>query len=160
MVAAHLTNRGISTFLVEIGGEIRVKGKKPDGKMMRVGIEGPGNDWSKEPIIQHIISLENGAITTSGNYRNYLVKDNKKISHLINPKTGSPLTNEMVSATVYAADAITADGYDNVLMGLSIKQALAFVKKRKYLDAYFIYKRPDGILVDTATTGFLKLLTK
>ena len=160
VVANYLLLRGISSFLVEIGGEIRVNGKKPDGKLMKVGIEGPGKDSSKEPIIQHIVSLESGAITTSGNYRNYLIKDNKKISHLINPKTGSPLTNEMVSATVYAADAITADGYDNVLMAMSIKEALAFVNKRKHLDAYLIYRRQDGKLVDTATAGFLRLMVK
>lgn len=91
VLSEFLHAKGISIFLVEVGGEIRVSGKKPDGKLMKIGIEGPSEQPWSEPIVQHVVSLDKGAITTSGNYRNYLMRGEKKISHLIDPKTGSPL---------------------------------------------------------------------
>ncbi|MDQ7950117.1 MAG: FAD:protein FMN transferase [Pedobacter sp.] len=158
VVADELLKHGIQIFLVEIGGELRANGVKPDGKSWRVGIEGPSEHAFEEPVIQHVISVNSGAITTSGNYRKYLMKGGQKLSHLIDPKTGHPLTNEMVSVTVYAPDAITADGYDNVLMAMHVQEALDFVEKRKGLAAYIIYKTPEGKLVDTLSTGFKKLM--
>ncbi len=158
VVADYFQSVGINIFLIEIGGELRISGPKPNGSLMKIGIEGPSENQFEEPIVQHIVSFKTGAITTSGNYRNYLLKDNKKISHLINPKTGYPLANEMISVTVYAKDAITADGYDNVLMAMSVNEALEFVANRKALEAYIIYRRPDGKLGDTASVGFKKLM--
>jgi thiamine biosynthesis lipoprotein len=158
VVADFMLTKGIKIFVVEIGGELRVKGPKPDGKTMRIGIEGPSENPNAEPSIKHIMSFTEGAVTTSGNYRKYLTNGSKKISHLINPKTGYPLANEMISATVFAPDAITADGYDNVLMGMTVKEALTFVEAHKNLEAYLIYKKPDGKIADTLTTGFKKMI--
>ncbi|RZK16437.1 MAG: FAD:protein FMN transferase, partial [Pedobacter sp.] len=79
-------------------------------------------------------------------------------SHLINPKTGYPLENEMISITVYAKNAITADGYDNALMAMHLPEALKFVEKRKDLEAYFVYHREDGSIADTLSTGFRELI--
>ncbi|MFD0939799.1 FAD:protein FMN transferase [Pedobacter boryungensis] len=160
VVADFILAKGINVFVVEIGGELRVKGPKPDGKPIRIGIEGPSETPAAEPKIKHIMSFTEGAVTTSGNYRKYLTNGSKKISHLINPKTGYPLANEMISATVYAPDAITADGYDNVLMGMTIKEALSFVSAHKNLEAYLIYTKPDGKIADTLTTGFKKMMIK
>lgn len=158
VVANYLISRGIKSFVVEIGGEIRMKGPKPDGSAMRIGIEGPA-DGGSEPMIKHILGINNGAITTSGNYRKFLQKGGKKVSHLIDPKTGYPLQNEMISVTVYAKDALTADGYDNALMAMSLKEALAFVRN-KDIEAYFIYRGKDGSIADTLSTGFRKLITE
>ena len=97
-------------------------------------------------------------MTTSGNFNKFLKYKKGKISHLIDPKTGYPLDKPMISVTVYSKDAITADGYDNALMAMDLPEALAFVTQRKDLEAYFIYRRPDGSLRDTSTTGFKKLL--
>jgi thiamine biosynthesis lipoprotein len=157
LIAQYLEQKGIKTYLAELGGEIRIAGRKPDGNSMKIGIEGP--DENGIPGIRHIARLDHGAITTSGNYRKYHQNGNKKISHLINPKTGYPLNNEMISVTVYAKNAITADGYDNALMAMSLKEALAFVSKRKYLEAYFVYHQKDGSVADTLTMGFKELLT-
>lgn len=156
VVANFLEKQGIKTFVVEIGGEIRFKGSKPDGRLMRIGIEGPGNDKVSSPVIKHILEASEGAITTSGNYRNYLAA--KRMSYLINPKTGFLLNGEIISVTVYAKDAITADGYDNALMAMKVNEALAFVNQHKELQAYFIYKQPNGQLADTASVGFKKML--
>jgi thiamine biosynthesis lipoprotein len=107
---------------------------------------------------KHIVSLQAGAITTSGNYRKTLEYKHKKISHLINPRNGYPLKNQMVSVTIYAKDAITADGYDNALMAMDLKEALIFLQSRKDMEAYIIYRRADGSITDTLTTGFKNLI--
>jgi thiamine biosynthesis lipoprotein len=153
VLAAHLKHKGIQSFMVEIGGEVVVKGPKPDGTRYRIGIEGPG-----DRVFKHIVQINEGAVTTSGNYVKSMKYKEGQISHLINPKTGFPLNNQMISVTVYAKDALTADGYDNALMAMDIEDALTFVKRRKDLEAYFIYRKPNGQHADTLTNGFKKLL--
>ncbi len=158
LLAGLLAKRGIRNYMVELGGEIRVQGRKPDGSRLRIGIESPAETPYDEPVLQRIITLEQGAVTTSGNYRNYHA-GGKKLSHLLDPRTGSPVRTELISVTVWAPDALTADGYDNALMGMSLPEALAFVRKHPPLEAYFIYHQPDGAVADTATAGFQKLFT-
>ncbi len=151
VVADFLEEKKIDSYIVEIGGELRVKGEKPGNEKFKVGIEAV-NDSDFSPI-QKYIEIENGAITTSGNYRKFYQAGSKKINHLIDPKTGYYLQNDMISVTVYAKDAITADGYDNVLMGLGFKNAMAFLAKQKDLSAYLVY-RENGIVRDTCSVGF------
>lgn len=157
VVADYLLSKGIKRFVVEIGGELRVEGTKPDGSVMRIGIEGPAED-DQAPEIRHIVGLNNGAITTSGNYRKFKENGAKKITHLIDPRTGYPLENNLISVTLYANKAITADGYDNAIMAMGIKKALDFVETHNELEAYIIYHNEEGKVVDTMTTGFKKLL--
>jgi len=159
VIADFIEKNGIKNYLVELGGEIRVKGRKqPSGEKMKIGIESPDEDEFRDHPMQKIISLENGAITTSGNYRKYYESDGKKITHIIDPKTGYPVQNELISVTVYAKDAITADAYDNALMLMGLKKALQFIEKRKELAAYFIYKDKTGKIADTASSRFYKLM--
>ncbi|MBC7566405.1 MAG: FAD:protein FMN transferase [Pedobacter sp.] len=158
VVASYLLMNGVTSFVVEIGGELRIKGTKPDGSHFRIGIEGPGDGLNLEPAIKHVIELSNGAITTSGNYRKYLQQGSKKIFHLIDPKTGYPLQNSIISATLYAKDAITADGYDNALMAMEVNEAMTFIKSHRDLEAYIIYRQKDGNISDTLTAGFKKLI--
>lgn len=156
LIAVYLEKKGIKQYVAELGGEIRILGPKPNGEAMKIGVEGPDKDGT--PVIRHIAAINVGAITTSGNYRKFHQSGKKKISHLIDPKTGYPLNNEMISVTVYANDAITADGYDNALMAMHLKDAMAFVESRKNLEAYFVYHQKDGTVADTLTTGFKKLI--
>ena len=156
LIAAYLSKKGLKSYVAELGGEIRIAGPKPDGTPMKIGIEGPNEDGT--PIIRHIALLNDGAITTSGNYRKFHQSGKKKISHLIDAKTGYPLENEMISVTVYAKDAITADGYDNALMGMHLADAMKFVENRKELEAYFVYHKSDGTVTDTLTRGFEKMV--
>jgi FAD:protein FMN transferase len=157
VLADYIESRGIQNYLIEIGGEIRVKGRKyPGNQIMRIGIEKPNTDKNEEAAIQKIIELKGGAITTSGNYRKYLQNGSKNFSHLIDPKTGRPIENEIISVTVRSSNAMSADGYDNVLIGMGIKKAFDFLKKHKGLEAYFIYKDADETVRDIASMGFLK----
>lgn len=159
VLADFLDRQGIRNYLVELGGEIRVRGRKPDGKPMAIGIEGPAENKPDDPYpIQKVIRLEKGAVTSSGNYRQFYQSGSRKISHLIDPKTGYPLKNELISVTVWARDAMTADAYDNALMGMGLAQALDFLKSRENLEAYFIYRKADGSVADTATVGFRRMM--
>lgn len=157
-LATLLEQYEIKDYVIELGGEIRVKGRKqPSEEKFKIGIESPVADEFEQHPLQKIITLDKGAITTSGSYRKFHESNGKKITHLINPKTGYPQDNELISVTVYANDAITADAYDNALMLMGLKQALAFVEKRKDLCAYFIYKNKNGVIADTASSTFFKL---
>lgn len=154
LLAGLLERNHIKSYMVEIGGELRIKGPKPDGSMFTVGIEAiDGNDLSPD-LLRKVISLNDGAVTTSGNYRKHLQAGGKQISHIINPKTGYPAQNEMISVTVVAKDGITADGYDNGFMAMGLKNTLKYLAHRKDMEAYIIYKKSDGTVADTATTGF------
>ena len=160
LIAAFLESKGIRDYLVELGGEIRIKGRKPSGETMTVGIESPGDDTNNPLPFMRTIRLEQGAVTTSGNYRKFYQNGLKKVTHLIDPKTGYPIENEMISVTVVAEDAITADGYDNALMNMGVEKALRFIKKQKNLEAYFIYHKKDGSVADTASVGFYKFFVE
>ena len=155
LLAEFLEKKNIRNYLVELGGEIRIRGRKqPGGQLMQIGIEAPDDNQFESSPVKRIIALDKGAITTSGNYRKFHMAGNKKISHLIDPKTGYSINNELISVTVYARDAISADGYDNALMGMGLKNALTLMEKRKEMGAYFIYHKPDGSVADTATAYF------
>ncbi len=158
-VADFLGKKGIKNYLVEIGGELKTAGRKPNGEGIKIGIEAPPANSFDEPIISKIITLNDAAVTTSGNYRKYIESGKQRITHLIDPKTGYPIKSEMVSVTVIAKDAITADGYDNPLMAMTVKEALAFAAKQN-IEAYFIFHKPDGKLADTATIGFYSYFKK
>jgi thiamine biosynthesis lipoprotein len=156
-LATILESRGIMNYLVELGGEIRVRGRKlPSEEKMSIGIEAPGDD-PLFPLLQKRVYMESGAITTSGNYRRYLEADGKRITHLLDPHTGYPIQNELVSVTVIAPDAITADAYDNALMAMGLERALNWVDKRPELAAFFIYQR-DGRIRDTMSARFKQFL--
>lgn len=159
VLANFLEAHGIRNYLVEVGGEIRVKGhKQPTGEKMKIGIEAPGENDSELSMISKIISVDSGAITTSGSYRKFYESEGKKITHLIDPRTGYPAQNELISVTVFARDAITADALDNALMVMGLKKALQFTERRKDIAAHFIYRTPGGRIADTASSRFYKLL--
>jgi len=161
VAAALLESRGIGNYLVEVGGEIRVKGhKQPAGERFTIGIESPGRDEPDEPTVKKLLTTTHGGITTSGNYRKFYTSGKKVISHLIEPHTGYPIQNDMISVTIWAPDAITADGYDNALMAMGLQKALRFMQHHRDMEAYFIYHKADGSIADTATAGFYKMLVE
>jgi thiamine biosynthesis lipoprotein len=161
VIADFFEKHAIHNYLIELGGEIRIKGKKlPENEKMKIGIEAPGDyDETTPSVLQKIITLEeDGAITTSGSYRKYNESGGKKFSHTIHPATGYPIQNELISVTVFAHDAITADAYDNVLLAMGLSKAMQFVEQRNDMSAYFIYKKTDGTIADTASSKFMNLI--
>lgn len=161
VLAGYLQKKGIAHFLVELGGELVVRGRRqPGGEMMTIGIEGPDSSTFGSEPLRKLVHLDHGALTTSGNYRKFYESGSRRINHLIDPFTGYPFQNELISVTVWAKDAITADGYDNALMGMGLKKAMDFVKNSGELEAYFIYRNADASIADTATKGFPEMISE
>lgn len=158
VIAGFFELKGIRSYVFELGGEIRAKGPKPDGSIIKIGIEGPPDNEFASATIKHIVSFTAGAITTSGSYRKFITYQGKKYGHIINPKTGYPINSEIISVTVYAKKAIDADGYDNALMLMPVEKAIEFVERKKHLAAYIIYKKADGKIADTLSKKFKTLI--
>ncbi|GGM94503.1 FAD:protein FMN transferase [Dyadobacter beijingensis] len=161
VVANFLEARGVRNYIVEVGGEIRTKGHKYPGKeRMSIGIETPSATEFDAPEIRAVISIGDGAVTTSGSYRKFREQGGLRLSHIIDPKTGFPVQREVVSATVVAPDAITADGFDNALLAAGVDGAFGILRAHPELQAYLIYRRSDGTVADTASAGFGKYLVR
>ena len=159
VLADFLEQQGIKDYMIELGGEIRLRGHKyPSFQKMRIGIEAPGDNEFEPQLLQKIIEPDDGAITTSGSYRKFHQSDGKKITHIIDARTGYPAQNELISVTVHAKKAIIADAYDNALMAMGLERALHFVQQHPELAAYFIYRKKDGSIADTASTIFDKFM--
>ena len=145
VVADFLESKGISNYMVEIGGEIRVKGLSNKNRSWRVGIDRPIDDPEvKNREIQDILSLPNGAMATSGNYRQFYIKNGKKYAHTIDPKLGYPVQHSLLSASVIAPDCMTADAYATAFMVLGFEKSKTIVESDPNLEAYFIYTNQDG----------------
>ena len=139
-IAEQLASAGIDNYLVEIGGEIRANGSKPNKSLWRIAIEKPS---TKERSIQQGLLLNNTGVATSGDYRNYFERDGKRYSHTINPETGKPITHQLASVTVLNESAMMADGLATAIMVLGEDKAKAFIEDNK-LSAYMISRDKDG----------------
>ncbi len=116
LISRYLDEKGIKSYLVEIGGEVRVKGDK-GGALWRIGIDRPvDNNMSPGSDLEAIIELKDRSLATSGNYRKFYVENGIKYSHTIDPKTGYPAKNQLLSATILASDCATADGIATACM--------------------------------------------
>ncbi|MFB6340319.1 FAD:protein FMN transferase [Saccharicrinis sp. FJH62] len=161
MVANLLEKYGVKDYMVEIGGEIRVKGKNPKGHKWVIGIDKPIDDptVSHEELLQ-TIDITNKAIATSGNYRNFYVKDGVKYSHTIDPATGYPVHHNLLSATVIADDCMTADAFATACMVSGVEKSLTFAKMNKNLDIFLIYSDENGDLKTASSNNFDAYLSK
>lgn len=139
-----LESIGIKDFLVEIGGEVRVRGDK-NGAGWRIGIDRP-EDFNMMPgqNIQAVITIKDRSLATSGNYRKFFIEDGIKYSHTIDPVTGYPVKNRLLSATILATDCITADAIATACMVMGLDKAIEFVGRDISLDAYLIYSDESG----------------
>lgn len=157
LLADFLEQRGVKHYLVELGGEIRLNGVNANGKPWTVGVEAPQEPGMPVQLAA-TVQPGKGAITSSGTYRNTALAGGKRVSHIIDPTTGYPVGNGMVSVTVWAADATTADAIDNILIVLGPAQIKPFLDAHPGVEAYWVFRRPDGRFVYGATTGFLRLM--
>lgn len=145
VVARLLQAKGIDNLMVDIGGEVVVKGHNPQQRPWRIGINKPVDDsLATNQELQAIVELTEGAIATSGNYRNYYHRNGKKYAHTIDPRTGYPVQHAILSSTVLAPDCMSADAYATAFMVMGLEEAEAFVEAHPELAAYFIYSQPDG----------------
>ncbi|NMT64659.1 FAD:protein FMN transferase [Marinobacter orientalis] len=143
-VARFLESAGLSAFLVEIGGEVRVSGRKPDGAAWRLAIEQP---VSGQRQINRVVALDNQAMATSGDYRNYYESEGRRFSHTIDPKSGRPIRHNLASVTVIADDCMTADALATAFNVMGFEQAKELAT-RENIAAYFIVRGEDGFETD------------
>ncbi len=115
---------GISHYLVDIGGELRARGQRGDGKAWRVGIESPDGD------VPQILELIDTQIATSGSYRNYRVENGQRLSHIIDGETGRPVTHDVVSVSVIHKSAMLADAWATALMIVGKQKALSLIEQQ------------------------------
>lgn len=154
-VARYLESAGVMSYLVEIGGEVRVNGRKPDGSAWRLAIEDP---VSERRQINRVVALDQHAMATSGDYRNYYESEGRRYSHTIDPESGVPIRHNLASVTVIAENTMLADalatGFN--VMGYERAQALA---TRENIAAYFIVRGDDGF-ESHYTPAFTSFLTQ
>jgi FAD:protein FMN transferase len=160
LVSRLLESKKINSYCVEIGGEVYAKGKKPDGKNWKVGIEKPIDNPEGEDPLKAIVILENKALNTSGNYRKFYIENGIRYSHEINPKTGYPAHNSLLSATVLASDCMTADAYATAFMVMGLERSKQFLSSHPELLAYLIYSGKNGSYQVWESPDLQKLVTE
>lgn len=145
MIGEFLLSENVNNFLVDVGGEIMAKGCKPNNESWKVGIEKPAATMDSERIVQEIVDLNNQSIVTSGNYRKYVEKNGKRYSHSLNPKTGYPSENSLLSATIICDNTAWADCLASICMVVGLEKAMEILETQENVKAYFIYLDGDEV---------------
>lgn len=160
VIARLLEREGVKNYMVEIGGEVTMKGVNQNGKCWRIGINKPEDDSTgiKNDIEEVVQLCKKGGVATSGNYRNYYVKDGKKYAHTIDPRTGYPSEQSILSATIVAEDCITADAYATAFMAMGLEKAREAAKNIPGIEYYVIYSDENGKHQIEYSTGMLQYL--
>ena len=160
VIARLLEREGIENYMVEIGGEVTMKGVNQNGKCWRIGINKPEDDSTgvKNDIEEVVQLCKKGGVATSGNYRNYYVKDGKKYAHTIDPRTGYPSEQSILSATIVAEDCITADAYATAFMAMGLEKAREAAKNIPGIEYYVIYSDENGKHQIEYSDGMLQYL--
>ena len=155
-IAEHLQSQHIANYLVEVGGEMRAKGKNAGGITWKVAIEKP---LPEQRAVHRVLHLDNQAIATSGNYRNFFDKDGSRYSHTINPLTGKPITHNLASVTVISRSSMRADALATGLMVLGPETGFQLAEVEN-LAAIFLVKDLDGVTERETSAFNPSLLTK
>ena len=152
-LAKLIANQGFQNYLVEIGGEVFAAGVRKDGKPWRIGINRPRKDAAVDEVYQ-VLNLQNRAFATSGDYRNFFEVNGMRYSHIINPKTGYPVSNGVVSVSLLAGDCTFADGLATAAMVMGHKKGLDLINRLADVEGLIVIEAPDGTLVDYPSEGF------
>ena len=159
LVAEYFDRQGVEHYMIEIGGEVRVKGKSAKNRSWRIGIDRPeeemGNGATRN--LEMVLGLTSGALATSGNYRNFYVHKGKKYAHTINPKSGYPVQTEILSASVYASSCMKADAYATGFMVVGLEKAKEIISNQSDLEGCLIYE-VNGKLEVWMSEGFKQLI--
>ena len=142
-LAGLLEASGVVDSLVEIGGELRASGERPEGGAWRLAVESP--DPAEQRFVE-ALALNDAAVATSGDYRNYFEVDGRRYSHLVDPRTGYPVSHELVSVTVIDESCMTADALATALIVMGLDDGLALARARG-IAAHFVTRGTDGLAV-------------
>lgn len=150
-VAEYLESKKVTNYLIEIGGEVRAKGVNSRNEIWNIGIDKPIENG--ERALQTVVALENKSLATSGSYRKFIERDGKKYSHTIDPKTGYPVTHNLLSASVVMDNCTDADGYATACMVVGVEKSLELAKKVGF-EVYLIFENEKGELEIAKSANF------
>jgi FAD:protein FMN transferase len=158
VIGAFLEQKGVSNYMVELGGEVLAKGKNPSSKAWSIGIEQPHFNSDKREAAVSIVKLENKALATSGSYRKYKELNGKKYAHAINPITGMPVSHSVLSVSVIATTCAEADAYATAFLVLGRERSLQVIAdKQLNVEVYFIEAEAEAFS-EFYSNGFKQLL--
>lgn len=162
VAAEVLEQHGVKNYMVEIGGELHLKGLSPNGTKWRIGIDSPSEDNSIfDRRTQHIIEVTDCAISTSGSYRQYYyTADGKRISHTINPKTGYPIEHKTLSVSVIGPNTMTTDAMATIFMVIGHEKAIEMANSIDGIETLIIFENDDKQLEEIMTDGFRRAIVK
>ena len=162
LIAHMLDNHGVENYMIEVGGEVRTSGHNPRGAAWHIGIVTPEDDLNgTNNDLQAIAQLDGRyGLATSGNYRNYYERDGRKYGHTINPATGYPAEQDVLSATVIAPTSIEADAYATALMVMGREKAREIAIEHKELAYYLIYIDSNDSICTEQSPSFDHFLKK
>jgi len=158
VVSDFLISKGVNSFVVEIGGEVYAKGKNGNGDNWTVGIEKPLDNKVDVNPLKAIAKLENLAVATSGNYRRFVIEGGVKYAHHIDPKTGYPTRNNLLSASVFSKECITSDANATGILVMGLEKAKIFLTSHTEIEAYLIYSDESGNYQIFETPGIKSLV--
>jgi thiamine biosynthesis lipoprotein len=151
-VVQRLIELGVSSYLVEITGELKAAGEKPDGQPWRIGLEAPQEG---QRVAQRVLDIDGYGVSTSGDYRNYFEEDGQRYSHTLDPLTGAPITHKLAAVSVVDKSTLRADGLSTVLMVMGTERGLAFAESMG-IAAFFVTHEGDAFVTQT-TQAFEQL---
>jgi len=152
-IADLVRKNGINDFLVEIGGEVYAAGLRKDGTPWRVGINQPKKNAPADQVYK-VVNLQDKAFATSGDYRIFFEIDGRRFSHIIDPRTGYPVTSGVVSASIVAGNCTLADGLATALVVLGPEKGLELVNSLTDVECLIVRQNKDGALIDYFSKNF------
>lgn len=158
VMSQYLQSIGITSFLIDVGGEIYASESKLDGGDWKVGVETPKDSALYGDELSAVLPLKSQGLATSGNYRKFYVKNGVKYAHTINPHSGYPIASRLLSATVVANNAAEADAYATAFMVMGLEKTKAFVEKHPELEVFLIYSGENGDYKYFTTPNLAKVI--
>lgn len=151
-IAGKLTALGVDSYLVEVTGELKALGKKPDGSPWRIALEEPRDD---QQVVERVIAVDGHGVSTSGDYRKYFEQDGRRYSHTFDARTGKPVEHALASVTVIHTSALMADGLSTLLLILGPERGWDYAEKHQ-IGAFFVMRTDSGF-VTRSSQAFVRL---
>lgn len=158
-LSSLLKKNGINNFVVELGGEIYASGNNLKGDKWIIGIEDPSSFLGDDHLLSINVSLSGKAITTSGSLKKFRKLGTRYFSHIMDPRTGFPVNNGIISVTVISNDAMSADAYDNAFTVMGLNDSFSHFRSNDSIGIHIVYSKPDGSLADTSNAYFVQFIT-
>jgi thiamine biosynthesis lipoprotein len=153
-----LREHGLANVYASIAGEVRVTGHNPRGTKWRLGISVPVDHWREDQPMAAGVAIADQALSTSGDYQKFFTDAaGRRLCHIIDARTGTPVQHQLAAVTVVAPDSMTADGLSTTLFVLGPDAGLKFIESRPEAAALFILREKDGSFRQVASSRFVKL---